>query len=303
MSSGPTTPFPPATGPTGSRPPNTAQRRSRAIRLLLGLVILAFVGPCAYQETPHEVARWHLAAALEHREAGRNEAAWESLARARSWDPKNPILLLKESQWHKADREFDEALKAVDEAAELRPDHWSILVARAEILQHLGRHEEAIDTWKQIDRISLASGQPQRESALNGLAYARAVGNAELEQGLDAINEALKLAPREPALLDTRGFLLYRLGRYKEALADLKVAVRDYEGGLQTADANPSAINRVVYYSNLSEPQDQLMRQGTAVVRYHEALVLEKLGRYSEAKLDKARARLLIGREPDETLF
>jgi hypothetical protein len=46
-----------------------------------------------------------------------------------------------------------------------------------------------------------------------------------------------------------------------------------------------------------------LLIQGVAAVRYHRALVLEKLGRYAEAKLDRARAKQLIGREPDETLF
>jgi hypothetical protein len=60
---------------------------------------------------------------------------------------------------------------------------------------------------------------------------------------------------------------------------------------------------RVLAYSELSEPPRDLARQGAAVLHYHRALVLEKLGRFAEAKLDRARAKRLIGREPDETLF
>jgi hypothetical protein len=46
-----------------------------------------------------------------------------------------------------------------------------------------------------------------------------------------------------------------------------------------------------------------LERRNRAVFYYHRALVLEKLDRQSDAQKDLARARDLIGREPDETLF
>ena len=38
-------------------------------------------------------------------------------------------------------------------------------------------------------------------------------------------------------------------------------------------------------------------------MHYHRALVLEKLGQSEKAKSDRERAKELIGREPDETLF
>jgi tetratricopeptide (TPR) repeat protein len=276
----------------------------------LALVVLAIVGPCAYQETPREVARWHVARALVHREEGRNDAAWAAMARARDWDPKNPDLLLKQAQWHKADRDFDAALADVQAAEELRPEDWNVLLVKAEILQHLGRHAEAIDTWKEIDRMSMASGQPPRVSALNGLAYARSVGNAEIEEGMEAVNRALELLPNHPdmaqtraAMLDTRGFLLYRQGKYDEALKDMQPAVEEFERQLRLSRALPPLLERVVAYSDLEESPEVQAKLGAAVVRYHKALVLEKLGRHAEAKMDQARARVLIGREPDETLF
>jgi tetratricopeptide (TPR) repeat protein len=282
-------------------------------RLLLAAVVLAIVGPCAYQETPREVARWHMARALVHREEGRKDAAWESLGRARAWDPKNPILLLKQAQWHKADRNFEAALADVQAAEELRPEEWQVLMVKAEewqvlmvkaeILQHLGRHEDAIDTWKTIDRMSMASGQPPRETALNGLAYARSVGNAEIEEGLEAVNRALELAPNNAAMLDTRGFLLYRQGKYDEALKDMQPAVEEFERQLRNLRPEPPLVERVAGYSDLNESPKEQLKLGVAVVRYHKALVLENLGRHAEAKADQARAKVLIGREPDETLF
>jgi hypothetical protein len=65
-------------------------------------------------------------------------------------------------------------------------------------------------------------------------------------------------------------------------------------------DSNMTRVLVDPYWTGSMEDEQTL---GVAVVRYHRALVLEKLGRHAEAKYDRARAKQLIGREPDETLF
>jgi tetratricopeptide (TPR) repeat protein len=270
---------------------------------MIWAMVLLIVGPCAFRQAPLEVARWHEATAIKHREAGEKEAALESLERAMEWDADNPALLLKRASWHKADGLYDLALADVLRADALRPDEFSVLALRAELLQLLDRHAEAIDIWKAIDRLSIAGGSPPRETALNGLAYARAVGNLELEEGLTGVDQALELRPGEANILDTRGFLLYRLGKYDEALKDMEEAVKGVEQGYRMAQAVPPTMERIVFYSELSDGQKAAARQATAVIRYHRALVYEKLGRHAAAKADRARAKVLIGREPDEKLF
>ena len=260
-------------------------------------------GVFACLETPREVARWHLAIASRHFEAGRHEEAQRSLAKAQSWDPDSLLLVLKQAQFHKASGDFEAAVKDIDRALAALPDNVLLLEQRAELLQHLGRHDEAVELWKSLDRVSQASGQPPREEALNGLAYAQAIANQEVEAGLESVQRALQLSPGNSAMLDTRGFLFYRQEKYEAALRDIDEAVKGYQQMLKLADEKLPLGDAVLDYSELEEPPLVQAKRNAAVIHYHRALVLDKLGRHSEAKLERARVKRLIGREPDETLF
>jgi len=267
-----------------SRPP--AAPRPRNLRLLVWLLLVATIGPCAYLEAPREVSRWYLAAAQVEREAGRKELADRQMSQAERWSPDDPAILLARAEWRRQDGQYASALEDVDAVNDRSPENPAILVLRSQILQHLGRHDEAVADWKSLDRMSMTSGIPSRPMALNGLAYARAVGNLELDEALKGVEEALVMQPGDPMVLDTRGFILYRQGKHEAALSDMNPAVIDIEKLLKARSSDRRTLE-----------------EGVAVVRYHRALVLEKLGRYAEAKLDRARAKQLVGREPDETLF
>jgi tetratricopeptide (TPR) repeat protein len=258
----------------------------RRIRLWVWLLVVAMIGPCAYVQAPREVGRWYLAAAQVQREAGHREVADRYMARAQSWASDVPGLMLMRAAWLREDGQYETALDVLNDLNERLPDNPAILVERSQVLQHLGRHEEAVADWKSLDRMSLTGGIPSRPMALNGLAYARAVGKLELDDGLKGVEEALTIEPGDPMILDTRGFILYHQGKYEASLADMTAAVVGVE---KLFDRPPG--------------EQRIDKQGVAVVRYHRALVLEKLGRFAEAKADRARAKMLIGREPDETLF
>lgn len=270
---------------------------------MIWAMILLVVGPCAFRQAPLEMARWHVARAIQQREAGDKEGAWASLDRAMAWDAENPANFLRRARWHKADGKYEAALDEILKADLLVPDNFAILSQRADALQLLGRHAEAVEIWKAIDRLSIAGGNPPRVQAQNGLAYARAVGNLELDEALAGINQALESDPTDAAMLDTRGFILYRQGKYQEALADMEPAVKQVELAMKQAERVPGTLERVIDYSELSDGMLANMRQATAVIRYHRALVYEKLGRHAAAKLDRSRAKVLIGREADEKLF
>jgi len=285
------------------RTESSAPRSPRPARRLVWLAVLLMTAVLAFLETPREIARWHLAIASQHFEAGRREAAQEWLNKAKAWDPDSLLLVLKQAQFHKVSGDFEAALKDVDRALEVLPDHVQLLEERTELLQHLGRHDEAIEIWKSLDRVSQASGQPPREIALNGLAYAQAIANKEVAGGLESVERALQLAPGDSAILDTRGFLLYRQEKYEAALRDMNAAVMGYQARLQGESELLPLEARVMSYSELNQSPVELAKRNAAVIHYHRSLVLDKLGRHAEAKLDRARAKQFIGREPDETLF
>lgn len=289
---------------------STARREPPPIRRIspqfLWLMILVSLVPLAWLQFPREVSYWFLAAAEKARAAGNAELAAQRLQEAFSWNPDDPWLQVQQAQWLVEDEQYLEALKVSDQLAERFPNHVDLLELRMSILQHLERHEEAIAAARAVDQISLTSGRPDRAQALNNLAYARAVGNMDLEQALQEANEALVIAPGSPSYLDTRGFIFYRQGDYKAAHQDLDAAVKGmarFESRMAGAAAPSESLMQYFRGADAEKSIAQSLKTATAVVLYHRALNLEKLGRFAEAKMDRARVKKLIGREPDETLF
>ncbi|HNQ59835.1 MAG TPA: tetratricopeptide repeat protein [Bacteroidales bacterium] len=60
---------------------------------------------------------------------------------------------------------------------------------------------------------------------LNNYSYSLAERKKDLEKALKMSEKALSINPKEPSYLDTYGWILYRLGRYDEAIVYLKKAV------------------------------------------------------------------------------
>ena len=108
---------------------------------------------------------------------------------------------------------------------------------------------------------------PQNHLAMNDYAYALAEDGRELEKALRLVRRAIAIKSNVGAYHDTHGWVLYKLGRYDEALRELRLAV-------QTAPDTPD-------------------------LRYHLAAVYAKLGRKDDAlvELEKALA-LKPGHEP-----
>ena len=282
--------------------------------MFLWLFVLALLGPCVVPEIPREVARWRLAQALEARQRGDRELAHATLAKVMESLPDSPSLLLQQAEWLLEDGKTEEALAAAQRVKELIGDEPLWLMAYAQFLQSAGQFKDAVEYFRQIEQISERSGNPPRAMALNGLAYAQALAQVDLAEALQNINKALELDPGEPALLDTRGYILYLLGQYDLALADLHAAVSAVEarsaGLLHNYRPNterqlvPSRPKSLPAARGLSENEAiSLVAREVAVLRYHRALILLAKGQEKEADIDLARARALIGKEPDATLF
>lgn len=272
-------------------------------RLFVVLLIVALLAPCVAALAPREIALWNLIAAQEERAAGQKNKAYERLQSGFRWSPGNAGLLLQRAVWRLEDGQYEAALTDVNAAAKLAPDHYPTLLVRSQILQHLDRHAEAIADWKAIDRLSQTRGIPDRATALNGLAYAQAVGKLDLDDASKNANAALELEPKSPSILDTRGYLLHLQGKDEAALPDMNAAVTGMEEMFKLIKSQPQELQRSRFAADIDLDGINLPEQGVAVVRYHRALVLRALGREKDAQKDLQRARELIGREPDEKLF
>ena len=68
--------------------------------------------------------------------------------------------------------------------------------------------------------------EPNNAQAYNALGYTWANNNIRLKEAHEYIDEALSLEPNDAAILDSKGWILFRLGSYKKAEPYFKRALK-----------------------------------------------------------------------------
>jgi len=122
-------------------------------------------------------------------------------------------LLIEEEQ-------FEEALhvytQAIDEGF-----NADLLYARAMLAEKM----DLIDVLEQ-DLRAVLEKEPDHPQALNALGYTLADRTNRYEEALGFVKRALELSPEDFYILDSMGWVLYRLGRLDEAAKYLRKAIK-----------------------------------------------------------------------------
>ena len=200
------------------------------------------------------------------RRAGKPDAAIEVLEQLAREYPTLPVvhnalgdLLRQQEDYKGAVAAYDKALEYTEEGA---PAQWFILYAR-------GIAHERLKQWPQAEAdlrraLELNPDQPQ---VLNYLGYSLVEKQEKLDEALDMIERAVAARPDSGFIVDSLGWVLFRLGRYDEAVGHMETAVE-----LMPVDP---------------------------VVNDHLGDVYWAVGRYREAEFQWKRALSFI--DPDET--
>lgn len=87
------------------------------------------------------------------------------------------------------------------------------------------QHEQAGDlAAAEQDLRRILEDDPQHVDALNALGYMLTDRTQRHEEALKLIEQAIAIQPDQPAIIDSHGWVLFKLGRHKEALTILKRA-------------------------------------------------------------------------------
>ena len=116
----------------------------------------------------------------------------------------------------------DRALMLTNAALARNPENPDLLYQRALVyadLNHLGPMER--------DLRRLIYLEPDNPRAFNALGYTLADQTARLDEAGLLLERALMLAPRNPYILDSWGWLQYRRGEYEQAVATLRDALNE----------------------------------------------------------------------------
>jgi len=143
-----------------------------------------------------------------------------SLANDRKNFPQlSPILFLAESELLCGRKQYQACYSLLEVALKTHPDNAQILYAKAMAAEKINR----FDMMEQ-DLLTLINKNPKNAAALNALGYSLADRTQRFDEALTYITRAYALSPKDAAIIDSLGWVHYRLGNHKEALKYLKVA-------------------------------------------------------------------------------
>lgn len=220
------------------------------------------------------------------------------------------------------DGKTDEALAAARTAAEKKPDDPRFESRIAWIYYHAKRYDEAVEHYRELlkkydtnydssdvrsvvhdtrlilSNIAVLQGKlaeaeewieqvldefPDDAGALNDLGYLWADQNKRLQRAHRMIRRAVEAEPDNAAYRDSLGWVLYRLGRYEEAVVEQKKAVELSKAKDQESDG--------VMYDHLGDIHAALGQEDEATAAWREAAAaFEKSG--EQDKLEAVRRKL-----------
>ena len=125
---------------------------------------------------------------------------------------------------------YVDALAAYASALVATPDDAGIHVQRADLFASLGHAELAAQDYRAAARLD-----PDDARVQNGLCRNLALANHDLDGALVACEAAVRLAPRDPVVLATRGYLHLRRAAWAKA-------EKDFAAALDLAPASPDEM-------------------------------------------------------------
>ncbi|SEL20725.1 Flp pilus assembly protein TadD, contains TPR repeats [Pseudomonas sp. NFIX51] len=155
---------------------------------------------------------------------GRTAEAEKRLASARDTQPDYAIqLYLIEAETLSANKQGDKAWKILQQALQQYPDDVNLLYTRA--MQAEKRNDLA---QMEKDLRLIIKREPDNAMALNALGYTLSDRTTRYAEAKALIEQAHQLTPDDPAVLDSLGWVNYRLGNLAEAERLLRQALERF---------------------------------------------------------------------------
>jgi len=150
------------------------------------------------------------------------------LARVRARDPRLALrLYLVEGDLLVQAGELEQAMALYNKVIAISPDNKDVLYARALLAEKLDNIDQT-----ERDLLRILELDPENAHALNALGYTLADRTDRLTEALGYIQKALELAPDEVAIIDSMGWVQYRMGNTEAAIRYLRQAYEasDHDG-------------------------------------------------------------------------
>lgn len=136
-------------------------------------------------------------------------------------DQEQAQLVLAESQLLREAKRYEEASAVLEKALAKYPDNTDVLYDAALLAERQGRIDVLEAHLRHLIQI-----KPDHAHGLNALGYSWADRNIRLTEAHDLIARAMTLAPDDPFIMDSMGWVLFRQGKLDESLKTLEQAYK-----------------------------------------------------------------------------
>jgi tetratricopeptide (TPR) repeat protein len=163
-------------------------------------------------------------------------------------------ILQRHKRYQEASKAFEDAKSRIPE---FKAQHWSLHYS-------LGISYERLKKWPMAEKnfLKALDLRPNHPSVLNYLGYSWVEQGLHLDRAQEMIRSAVKQRPRDGYIIDSLGWVLYRLG-------DMKGAVKQLERAVQMRPEDPT-IN-----DHLGDIYWAVGRKNEATFQWKRALTLE----------------------------
>lgn len=199
--------------------------------------------------------------------AGRIEEAHDYLKSMLKGSQSNASLVriyLAEGELLRSVKKFGEAVEVYNTALGIVPGNNDLLYARALTAQNIGR----IDILE-ADLKAILKTEPDNAHALNALGFTLADQTDRYQEAYQLIKRAIEIMPEDAAIIDSFGWVHYRLGRYNEAIKLLRQALARFAdaeiaahlGEVLWVSGNPDEA-RIIWKKALKKSPDNPLIEG-----------------------------------------
>jgi tetratricopeptide (TPR) repeat protein len=135
-------------------------------------------------------------------------------------------IYLAKGEILKSDERFEDAMEIYNQGLQIIPNNIDLLYAR-------GLTAEKVDDIGLLERdmLKILETEPDNAYALNALGFTLADHSLRLEEAYQYLKRAIEIKPEDPAIIDSYGWINYRLGNYDEAIRLLRKALAMVEDG------------------------------------------------------------------------
>jgi predicted Zn-dependent protease len=172
--------------------------------------------------------------------------------------------LLAEAQLLREQHDYAAAFAVLKTATDRFSGDTDLIYEQAMMAEKLGRYDDMEALLRKVIEI-----KPDYHHAYNALGYSFADRNVRLPEAKQLIERALKLAPGEPVIVDSLGWVEFRLGNLPEAAKLLRQAhagrpdaeIAAHLGEVLWASGEQDEARRVLAEAAQREPDNEALRE------------------------------------------